>query len=122
MFGLPCEALEFESRVAEVDQEPNLDSRGVEVVDDLSFMLRGDGLDRLELDKHFLFDEEIGVEIAYGLAPEVYGNGSLRLYGMPSIRKRNEHGVLVYRLQKACTKLVYHLKRTPNDRACQLSV
>ena len=115
MFNPPREALEFEARVSEVDQEPNLDTRGVEVIDDLSFVLRGDGLDRLELDQHSLFNEKVGVEVAYGLTPEVYGNGSLRLHGMPDARKRYQHGLFIHGLQEPSTELIDHFKCTSNN-------
>ena len=57
------EALVFEFGVAEVDEQADFDAGGVQIIDDLRLVFRGDGFDRFQLDDHLFLNENIRIKV-----------------------------------------------------------
>lgn len=68
-FGFEA-AFDLQPGVAEIDQETNLDAAGVQVIDQLGLMFRGQRSDDLKLNQNFLFNQNVGEEFTDILAPE----------------------------------------------------
>jgi hypothetical protein len=64
------EALVFEFGIAEVDQQTYFNPGGVQIIDDLCLMFRGDGFDGFQFDDYLLFNEYIRIKVTNALAPE----------------------------------------------------
>ena len=63
----PGESLEFQFRIAEVDEQSHPDASGIQVVDDLRFMLQSEGLNSFEFHDDSIINQNVSVEVANGL-------------------------------------------------------
>jgi hypothetical protein len=112
------EPLELEARTAEVQQQTSLQAGGLEVIEQLGFLIAAEGLQRLEFDDDIFVTYEIGPVLA-GQPPALIVNGQF-LFSLKrdtTIRKLNRQCLLIDRLQKPWTKLSMHLHRRTDDGA-----
>ena len=79
------EAFEFKARVAEVDEQSDVDTGCVQVVDDLGLVLREQGFDGFEFNDNLLFYEQVGDKISNGLTTKMHRNRFLGFHRQPLV-------------------------------------
>ena len=94
---LPREAFVLEAGVAEVDEQPDLDAGGIQVVDDLRLMFRGSGFDRFQFNDDFVLDKNVGVKIPHGLPSENHLDRMLSDDRQTSLPQRHQKSFFVHR-------------------------
>lgn len=78
VFFASRKAFVFQSGMAKINQQSDLNSRRITIIDELSLMLWCDRLYGFEFDDHFFFNKNICVIIADALLPEHNLNRMLR--------------------------------------------
>jgi hypothetical protein len=88
----------------EVQEQSDLDATRAEIIQKLSFVHPMQSATNLELDAHFLVNQEIDSEPANAMASERDLDRHLALHAAASFLERNGHGCGVHGLQEAVSK------------------
>lgn len=116
------EAFEFELGSAEVDEEPYVDARGFQVVDDLGLVLRRKRFHGLDFHDDDVLDKQVGIEVTDAFTAKQHSDRFLAGDGQTLLLKCEPQGVVINRLEKACAEFVDHLERAADDGLRQLLV
>ena len=52
----------FELRIAEINEQPNFNAGGFQVIDNLGFVFRGQRADSFQLNNNHIFYQQIGIK------------------------------------------------------------
>jgi hypothetical protein len=106
----------------EIQQKADLDSRCLQIVQQLALVFFPQGLRRLEFDDYCVFHEQVGAIFSRQLALVPDSNGLLTLNVQSGVREFSDKRVLVDPLEKSVPERVVHLKIPLDDLLCYFFV
>ena len=112
----------FNLGLPEIDKQTNLDTRSVQVVDDLGDVFRYKRFRRLQFNYHFTFNHDIREELPDGLPAKLHVQWHFASCFKPFLSQSYHQRVLIHRFQEAATQLIRDLKARFQNLACNVSM
>ena len=108
-------ALEFKTGSAKVDQKANIYTRGSEVIDQLDFVCRSQGLDGFEFNYDLISDAYIRDKMAYPYVFIINVDWVLAHKRQACLGEFVDQGILINRLEEAWPQGVVHFHCETDD-------
>lgn len=108
--GSPIEPLDFESWPTKVHQDPDVDGRRLQAVDDLGLMFWSERSDGLHFEQNAPVDEKVGREATDVPTSKDHFDLGLALSIQSVFLQRDNKGAVIDAFEKSSTELVTHFE------------